>query len=85
MILLPTFILILFLSLRFGNDDLHWPGVGRLLRDSLLLVLSRDLAWREPLAADDFHVHADVLYLHECPGKRIGSDRTPSIHPSINQ
>lgn len=45
--------------------DLHWIGVRIVLRDSDYIAMPRDPAGRQPAAADDFHLHANVLHLHE--------------------
>uniref|UniRef100_A0A8D8E7K1 (northern house mosquito) hypothetical protein n=1 Tax=Culex pipiens TaxID=7175 RepID=A0A8D8E7K1_CULPI len=52
--------------LRPRHHDLHRPRVRLLLRDPVHLALPPDPARRQPAAPDDLHLHADVLYLHEC-------------------
>lgn len=64
----------LFHSFRFGRHDLYWPGVWIVLWDTLRFAVSSHPDWRKSAAPDDLHLHADVLYIHECPGKCKGQD-----------
>lgn len=63
-------------SIRPGHNDLRGSGVRHVLRDAVHVAVPPDSARRESAAADDFHLHADVLYLHEFAGEwRIGCVR----------
>ena len=58
-----------FYSIWAWYHDLHWAGVWIVLRDTVHLSVPPDTARRQSSAADDLHLHADVLYLHERTGK----------------
>ena len=40
-----------------------------ILRDPIHITMLPNLAWHQPCAADDFHIHADVLHLYELTGR----------------
>jgi len=56
-------------SIWIGYHDLQWAGMWCILRDPIHITMLPDLAWHQSRAANDFHIHADVLHLYELTGK----------------
>lgn len=64
-----------FVSLRTGHDGVQWLGIRRVLRGATHVTLLPDTAGRQPGVADDLHLYADVLYLHEFSGTYLNRDK----------
>lgn len=56
-------------SFRFGHNDLCWTRNWCILWNSIHFAMPSNFARRKSIAADDFHLHANVFYFHECTSK----------------
>lgn len=69
-------------SFRLGHDGLQWFRIWHLLRSAADVTVLPDPPGRESSSANDFHVHANVLHLHELEGRYSSREITSSILPN---
>lgn len=59
-----------------GHNDLCWTRDRCILRNPIHFAMPSDFTRCKSIAADDFHLHANVFHFHECPSKFIVDHRS---------